>query len=168
MTMTMTGSAGVAAPTASHRTPTSAAADTDGCYAVISLSGRLSVLEPAAGTAEGFPAGRRTATGTVYRIDLDAGITCWLDGDHQDGSGELNPAATHACTALSERPFSDPWDAPFVCGPVVFTGTEDGRPVGLTDAQLARIVEAYPADEDAVELFDEPDLMPELAVAWPI
>ena len=38
----------------------------------------------------------------------------------------------------------------------------------LTDAQLARIVEAYPADEDAVELFDEPDLMPELAVAWPI
>ena len=129
----------------SQGTPASAVADR--CYATISVAGRLTVLDATTSATGGFPNRRRTATGAAYRINLDGGISCWLDGDHQDGSGQLNWAATQICTALSRRPFTDPWDAPFVCGPVLFTGTDPVLPGALTDAQLARLIDTYTSHE---------------------
>jgi hypothetical protein len=115
-----------------------------GCVATVSLSGRLRLSSPdaAAGTAA---MNRRTRTGTIYHIDLDDAITCWLDGDHHDGSGELNWVATQICTELSGGTFTDPWDAPFVCGPVLFTATGTTDLVALSEQQLRRVVDAHAA-----------------------
>lgn len=120
-------------------------------YAAVNLTGRLSVLDAPANAAGLAPLSRRTTTGLVYRIDLDHGITCWLDGDHQHGAADINPIATHLCAALSTQPYTDPWDAPFVCGPVVFTGTDGSRLVALNDAQLTRLVDAHADAEEAEE-----------------
>jgi len=158
------------------RRPAPAAAPPPGrCYAAVSLSGRLCLLHAPADATTRAALGRRTATGTVYRIDLDGGITAWLDGDHQDGSGELNWAATQICAALSGDAFTDPWDAPFVCGPVLFTGTDPAgtnttHPLGLCDAQLAHIIAAHAAAQDTElqNLQDAAELQDigELAQEW--
>jgi hypothetical protein len=161
MTMIIGRSARTAAPSVALRGPqdTPAPAVAGRCYAALSVAGRLTVLDAATSATGGFPNLRRT--GTAYRIDLDGGLSCWLDGEDQDGSGELNWAATHICTALSRQPFTDPWDAPFVCGPVLFTGTgtDRGWPGALTDTQLARLVDTYtsrdPDPDDADR--DEPE-----------
>ena len=64
-------------------TPPAPAADPEGfCYATVNLAGRLSVLHAPAGGAALFPLGRRTTSGTVYRVDLGDDIACWLDGYH--------------------------------------------------------------------------------------
>jgi len=86
---------------------------------------------------------RRTRTGITYRVDLDGGITCWLDGDHR--GGDLNWIATQMCTALSGGRFTGPDDAPFVCGLVLFTATGAAGPVGLSEEQLRRVVDAHAA-----------------------
>jgi hypothetical protein len=150
MTITMVASA--------TRQPDRTITDAAGlCYATVSQSGRLRVHTTRHDVAGLFPLARRTATGTAYRIPLDGGITCWLDGDHQDGSGEINIAASRICAALSRRPFTDPWDAPFVCGPVLFTGPSRAgaaAPVGLSDAQLARIADAHATAEQELSTED--------------
>jgi hypothetical protein len=145
MTITVTKPAPAPAATAIATGPVSRAVFTPdaGCVAV-SLSGRLRLpsTDIAAGTAA---MNRRTRTGTIYRIDLDRGITCWLDGDHHDGSGELNWVATQICAELSGGTFTDPWDAPFVCGPALFTATGATGPVALSEEQLRRVVDAHAA-----------------------
>lgn len=114
-------------------------------YAAVSLTGRLSVLEAPDGGARLMRMGRRNTTGTVYRVDLDDGITCWLDGDHQGvRSGAINSAATQICAALSLEPFADP----FVSGPVILTGADGDQPAGLTDQQISIIAEAHACAEE--------------------
>jgi hypothetical protein len=137
ITLTKPAPAGPAASDARH-------APEPGCLAAVSLSGQLR-LPPAGAVASTSAMSRRTRTGTVYRVDLDGGITCWLDGDHQDGSGQLNWVATAMCATLSGGTFTDPWDAPFVCGPVLFTATATSGPVALSDEQLRRVVDAHAA-----------------------
>ncbi len=140
MTITMTRPA----PTAVAAVP----ADTVACLCVaVNLSGRLSILETSRGTRHGVALARRTVGGVVHRVALGEGIIAWLDGDDQDGSGELNWTATQMCTALSDAGFTGPSDAPFVCGPVLFTATAAGAAVGLSDAQLARVIDAHAAAE---------------------
>lgn len=109
-------------------------------YATVQLSGRLSIAEASTGGAL-FPLGRRTASGTAYRVALGEGITCWLDGDHL--GRDINPVATQVCLELSDDIFGGPDDAPFVCGPVLFTGGPTGTPAGLSDRQLRLIVDAH-------------------------
>jgi hypothetical protein len=117
-----------------------------GYLATVSVRGEL-LLPAAANNATATALQRRTRTGTAYRIDLGDGITCWLDGDQQDGSGELNWAATQMCTALSGGTFLGPEDVPFVCGPALFCGTSTASPqagpVALSDDQLRRIVDVH-------------------------
>jgi hypothetical protein len=125
------------------------------CIAV-NLSGRLSIMDTGPDTHTGAALARRTVNGTVHRIALADGITAWLDGDDQDGTGELNWAATHMCAALTGATFNGPGDAPFVCGPVLFTATSAGEADGLSDTQLARLIDAHAAaehpDADPLEL----------------
>ncbi|GAA0911522.1 hypothetical protein [Virgisporangium aurantiacum] len=117
-----------------------------GYLAMVSVHGDL-LLPAAVNNATATAMRRRTQSGTAYRIDLGGGITCWLDADQQDGSGELNWAATQMCTALSDGTFAGPEDAPFVCGPALFTGTTaygpQTHPVALSDEQLRRIVDVH-------------------------
>jgi hypothetical protein len=115
-----------------------------GYLAVVSVPGGLR-LPAAANTATATTLHRRTQTGTTYRLDLGDGITCWLDGDQQDGSGELNWVATGMCTALSGGMFAGPDDAPFVCGLALFTGTAGTGPIGLSERQMRRVVDAHAA-----------------------
>jgi hypothetical protein len=114
---------------------------------MINLSGRLSILDSVVAPAGPFSLRRRTASGVAYRIALGDGITVWLDGDHP-GDGEVNVVATEMVTALAQQPYTDAWGAPFVCGPVLFTGSNGGRAVGLDDCQLRRVTDAHAvADE---------------------
>ena len=137
-TVTLTRPAPAAAP-ASAKSP----ADL-GYLAVVSVTGGLR-LPAAASDATATALRRRTQTGTTYRVDLGGGITCWLDGDQQDGTGELNWVATAMCTALSGGTFAGPDDAPFVCGQALFTGTAGDRPIALSERQLRRVVDAHAA-----------------------
>jgi len=132
---------------------------------VVNLSGRLSVVDNSAGTGEGAAISRRTMTGTVYRVELGGGITAWLDGDHQHGTGELNRVATQMCAVLSGGGFTDPSGAPFVCGPVLFAGTDTAGPVGLRDAQLRRVADAHAASVEDIDVVpaEAADLVPVLA-----
>jgi hypothetical protein len=150
MTITMTRP--TAAPT------TTRPADTDGCYLTVNPNGRLSIMDTACGSATAAALARRSIGGTVHRVRLTAGITAWLDGDDQDGGGELNWAATHMCTALAAGVFTGPADLPFVCGPALFTATAtDGTP-GLSDRQVALLVDAHAAVEHPdTEPADTPD-----------
>jgi hypothetical protein len=127
-------------------TPTPAQPDTRTCIAV-HLTGRLSIMEGSFGVGGSAGLAGRSASGTVYRIDLADGITAWLDGDDQDGAGEPNWAATQMCEALCDTAFAGPHDAPFVCGPVLFTATSPGGPAGLAAVQLARLLDAHAAAE---------------------
>jgi hypothetical protein len=129
------------------------------CYATVNLAGRLSVMDIPTGGTGLFPLGRRTSSGTVYRVDLGDGIACWLDGDHLGQC--INPVAAQLCLDLSGGTFIGPDDAPFVCGPVLFTGRNATGPVGLSDSQLRRIVDAHalaatgePCDPDLTGLAD--------------
>lgn len=119
-----------------------------GCIAAVSIAGALRLAAAPRNTTVTAMA-RRTRTGSTYRIDLDDGIVCWLDGDQSDGSGELNWVATQMCTTLSGGIFTGPDDAPFVCGLVLLTGTAASahgqRPVGLSERQLRRVVDAHAA-----------------------
>ena len=142
MTVTMTRPAPAAADESTAQPPTGVA-----CIAAVSPSGRLRL--PATPTnASALAMNRRTGTGRIYRIDLAAGISCWLDGDQHDGNGELNPVATGMCYALSGGSFVGPNDAPFVCGLVLFTGAAAAGPVALSEQQLRRIVDAHAASAD--------------------
>jgi hypothetical protein len=136
-------------PTTPLQTPRSVTT-TGLCHVMISLSGKLSILDASNNGTGLFPLSRRTVTGAAYRIVLDEGLICWLDGDHQGGTGEINWVGTQVCTALSQQPYVDPWDEPFVCGPVLFTGSGSvgDLPVGLDDAQLRRVVDAHAAAEE--------------------
>ncbi len=111
-----------------------------GRIAAVSPSGRLRLL--AAGNTAATALNRRTRTGTTYRIDLGAGISCWLDGDQADG-GELNWVATSMCATLSEGRFVGPDDAPFMCGLVLFTGTATAGPAALPEQQLRQVVSVH-------------------------
>jgi hypothetical protein len=135
-------------PTPTRTTGVATLAPEPACIVVVTPSGRLRLpTAPAQADASVLP--RRTRTGTTYRIELPGGIACWLDGDHY--AGELNWPATQMCQQLSHGSFTGPDDAPFVCGPVLFTGTgRDGVLIALSERQVRRVVEAYAA-------VDEPD-----------
>jgi hypothetical protein len=107
------------------------------------VTGRLAVLYAPPSGAGLLPLGRRTLTGTVYRLDLVDDLAAWLDGDHQDGTGVLNWPATRLCRALAYDRLSLPWFASLVCGPVVVTGFDGTDPIGLTDPQRALITDAH-------------------------
>jgi hypothetical protein len=160
-TLTLTRPAPAAPVAASAPAVTQPPADL-GRFATVSVRGELR-LPAAASNATATAMCRRTRTGTTYRIDLGDGITCWLDGDQQDGSGELNWIATQMCTALSGGTFAGPDDAPFVCGPALFTGTSAAGPVALSDEQLRRIVDAH-ADHLDVQLAEAAAVEPQLAL----
>ena len=106
---------------------------------------------------------RRSIGGIVYRVPLTAGITAWLDGDDQDGTGELNWAATQMCATLATTAsgFTGPHDLPFVCGPVLFTTSAPDATIGLSDQQVALLTDAHAAvehpDTDIVASADIPD-----------
>jgi hypothetical protein len=125
------------------------AARPDGfCYVTVNLSGRLSVIDAPAGGAGLFPLGRRTTSGTAYRIDLSDDIACWLDGDHLGRS--INPVATQICVALSGHGHTDWRFTTFAFGQVVFTGiSHTGDPIGLSDAQLTRIADEHAHAEES-------------------
>jgi hypothetical protein len=155
----------VAVPTAERRL-----ADR-GCFVAVSPSGRLRL--PPAADVSAISMHRRTGTGTVYRINLGDDISCWLDGDQHDGSGEANPIATAMCTALSSGAFLGPDDAPFVCALVLFTGTRHVHrtgtgPVALTDGQLRRIVDAHATASDDLDAPAWIDLVTEVAQPQPV
>lgn len=133
--------------------------------ATVSVRGELR-LPAATSNATATAMHRRTQTGTAYRINLGDGIACWLDGDQQDGSGELNWVATQMCTALSGGTFLGPEDAPFVCGPALFTGTSAAGPAALSDEQLRRIVDVH-ADHIDAATADELDHRAEAAAVEP-
>ena len=155
MTTTLTLSMTVTEPAPAAALPTAEVRPAEpGCIVAVSPSGRLRL--PATVDVRAVAMHRRTGTGTIYRIDLGGNISCWLDGDEHDGSGEVNPIATAMCTALSCGAFLGPDDAPFVCGLVLFTGTRHIHragtgPVGLTDAQLRRIVDAHATASDDLD-----------------
>lgn len=132
----------------------------------VSVRGALLLLPAAAGNATATAMRRRTQSGAAYRIDLDEGVTCWLDGDQQDGSGEVNWAATQMCIALSGGRFAGPEDAPFVCGPALFTGTSAADPVALSDEQVRRIVDTH-ADHVDAATGEELDRLAEAAAVEP-
>jgi hypothetical protein len=144
MTLPISASTGPASTNLAS-TVVSASADT-GWIAAVSPCGELRLPNPP-DDADTIAMNRRTRTGTTYRIDLDGGISCWLDGDQQDGDGALNWIATQMCGVLSGGAFDGPDDAPFVCGLVLFTGTAAGNglhgPRGLSEAQLRHVVNAY-------------------------
>jgi hypothetical protein len=155
MTITMTR------PTAAATTAT-ASADPDTSLSVtVNPNGRLSILDISRGATTVAALARRTIGATVHRVALTDNITACLNGDDQDGSGELNWAATHMCAALAGTAFTGPDDIPFVCGPVLFTTTVTGEPVGLSDRQLARLVDAHAVvehpDTDPLDLPDAQD-----------
>jgi hypothetical protein len=141
-TLTLTRPAPAAAPAPAQ--PSVEPHAGSGYVAVVSVGGGLR-LPVAANDATATAMNRRTQTGTTYRIDLGDGITCWLDGDQQDGSGDLNWVATQIGTELSGGTFAGPDDAPFVCGPALFTGTTGNSPGGLSERQLRRVVDAHAA-----------------------
>lgn len=152
MTITMTRP--TAAPTATRP------ANTDGgCYVTVNPNRRLSIMDTADAGATVAALARRTTGGTVHRVALSAGITAWLDGDDQDGGGELNWDATQMCTALAAGVFTGPHGLPFVCGPALFTASATGDTVGLSDRQVALLVEAHAAVE-------YPDTDPGDAADW--
>lgn len=109
-------------------------------YVTVQLSGRLSIADAPTGGVL-FPLGRRSASGTAYPVALGDGITCWLDGDQL--GRDINAVVTGMCVALSGGTFVGPDDAPFACGPVLFTGGPTGTPAGLLDRQLRCLVEAH-------------------------
>jgi hypothetical protein len=138
-------------------------ADTEaGCYLTVNPNNRLSIIDTSGGGTTATALARRSIGGTVHRVALSAGITAWLDGDDQDGAGELNWAATQMCAALAAGVFTGPADLPFVCGPALFTAsTATGDPVGLSDEQVALLVDAHAAvnhpDTDPVDPAEAPD-----------
>lgn len=146
-TMTLTKPAPARPATAPASATVQLAAEL-GCIAAVSIGGGLR-LPAAPSNATAITMNRRTHTGTTYRIDLRDGIACWLDGDQQNGSGELNWAATQMCTALSGGTFIGPDDAPFVCGLVLFTGnaasSHGNDPVALSERQLRSVLDAHAA-----------------------
>jgi len=114
MTITL---AGLTATTAARPAGTDA-----GCYVTVNPNGRLSIMDTTGHAATAEALARRSTGGTVHRVALTAGITAWLDGDDQDGSGELNWAATQMCAALAAG---------------VFTGPDDLFPVPVAEPQAA-------------------------------
>ena len=151
--MTITTTRPTAARTATYLADTGA-----GCYVTVNPNNRLSIMDTTdAGTTAGALA-RRSLGGAVYRVALGAGITAWLDGDDQDGSGELNWAATGICTALAGGVFTGPHGLPFVCGPALFTAAT-GDLCGLSDRQVALLVDMHAAVE-------HPDTDPAEAPDW--
>jgi len=132
--------------TLSRPTATTAArpADTDArCYVTVNPNGRLSIMDTTGHAATAEALARRSTGGTVHRVALTAGITAWLDGDDQDGSGELNWAATQMCAALAAGVFTGPDDLPFVCGQALFTASATDDTAGLSDRQMALLVDAH-------------------------
>ena len=156
MTITMTR------PTAATTATATAPADTDrGFYVTVNPNDRLSIVDTNDGVLTAATLARRSIGGTVHRVTLREGITAWLDGDDQHGGGELNWAATQMCAALAATVFTGPDDVPFVCGPALFTTSAVGEPVGLSERQVALLVEAHAEvehpDTDPVDLADAPD-----------
>ncbi len=140
MTITITRPALTAAPTRRIRPDTSLSV-------AVNVAGRLSMVDSDTGVCDAASLARRTGGGSVHRIALADGITACLDGDDQDGTGELNWAATQMCATLCDTTFTGPHDAPFLCGPVLFTAAAADHAVGLSDGQLARLIDAHAAAE---------------------
>ncbi len=114
-------------------------------HLVVNLSGRLTYLD----TVDALTAlHRRTQTGTTYRIELGDGLAVWLDGDVHPAGG-INWVATHMATDVLGKPYACPWDAPFLCGPVIFTGAGPGAGAGLAEQHLALLVDAHAAVEQS-------------------
>jgi hypothetical protein len=155
MTITITRPAPAAAPAPRIHPDTP-------LYAAVNVAGRLSITDTDTGVCDAASLARRTGGGAVHRIALADGITAWLDGDEQDGSGEVNWAATQMCTALCDTIFTGPHDAPFVCGLVLFVAATADHAVGLSDGQLARLIDAHAAaehpDADPAEVPSTADL----------
>jgi hypothetical protein len=122
------------------RTDLSAVAPrTEPMHLVVNLSGRLTFLN----IVDALTAfHRRTQTGTTYRIGLGDGLAVWLDGD-VNPAGDINWVATHMATDVLGKPYACPWDAPFLCGQVIFTGPRPGT--GLTEQHLALLIDAEQA-----------------------
>lgn len=130
------------AMTLTIRPPAPPSTDPDAfCYATVAASGHLAVLHAPAGGAGLFPLTRRTAGGTITRLQLDAGISAWLDEQAQHDRYAPNWAASHVHAALSEHRRS-PWDAPDLYGPVILTGYDGRRPLSLSPAQRHLITAA--------------------------
>ncbi|WP_444951081.1 hypothetical protein [Micromonospora ureilytica] len=110
-------------------------------YLMVGPSGRLTVL---AAPADGD---RRITTGAAYRVQLDECTVMWLEDDQQ-GRGVPNWTATQMALETTGLPYLGPWDAPYLCGPVIFTGAgRDAEPIGLTDRQFSLLVDAHAATE---------------------
>ncbi|MCZ7375287.1 hypothetical protein [Micromonospora sp. WMMC250] len=110
-------------------------------YLMVGPSGRLTVLEAAA------DGGRRITTGAAFRVRLDEYTVMWLEDDQQ-GNGVPNWTATQMALETTGRPYLGPWDAPYLCGPVIFTGAgRHAEPIGLTDRQFSLLVDAHAATE---------------------
>ncbi|MEJ3741804.1 hypothetical protein WEI85_00680 [Actinomycetes bacterium KLBMP 9797] len=148
----------IAISTSGQPTPTVTPPRRDGhpadfCYVTVSLSGRLSVIDAPDGGAGLFPLGRRNTTGRVYRVDLGGDIVCWLDGDHIGRT--VNPIATRICEALSIEELPAWWNRRFAFGQVIFTGASaTGVPAGLSDEQLARIVDEHAHANEHTDALD--------------
>jgi hypothetical protein len=130
---------------ADHDRPAPAATAADEfCYIAVNVHGRLSVAFAPDGGHHLFPLTRRTTSGHAYRLDVADDITAWTSGD----GGANNTKATQMCLTLALSPLPDLVYTDPVGGPVLFTGWHAGHPVGLTDDQCARIVDAHAADRD--------------------
>jgi hypothetical protein len=126
------------------------------CFALVNAVGRLSVLD-APGSGVGlFPLGRRTISGLVWRVDLDHGLVCWLDGDAHDRDGRVNLAATGmSLHLLGEQPWT--LAEPYLCGPVLFTGSgQANQPAGLSEQQLWLVAEAHANAEPWTTTWSQP------------
>lgn len=113
------------------------------CFALVNTVGRLSVLDAPSGGVGLFPLGRRTISGLVWRVDLDHGLVCWLDGDAHHRAGRVNLAATGmSLHLLGEQPWM--LAESYLCGPALFTGSGPANePLGLSDQQLWLVAEAH-------------------------
>jgi hypothetical protein len=79
----------------------------------------------------------------VWRVDLDHGLVCWLDGDAHHPYGHVNLAATGmSLHLLGEQPWT--LTESYLCGPALFTGSDQtNEPAGLSEQQLWLVAEAH-------------------------
>jgi len=121
--------------------------DADGvdsfCYVRIDLTGRLTILHAPTGGAGLFPLNRRTATGTVERLDAGDGIAVWLDGDEQDAGMHTNWAATHLYRKLANPTPGQTAELCWLHGPALFTGFNGHDPTSLSAGQRDRLTAAH-------------------------
>jgi hypothetical protein len=101
-------------------------------YAVISISGRLTIVAAAPEDAPVHTLHRRTGIGQMRCCPLGQGITAWASAEVKVD----NPASARVAYQLAEPPEYPGYHQ--FAGPVVFTGTDpdSARPIGLTPGQV--------------------------------